>query len=189
MSTHLDGNQILQGAYDEPTQSIKVLTNLAVTGVSQEILITSTNDSIAIGNTSGKLLTINPDGSINATIVEKPSTGEVVKNIYSEANSVASGLTTTLVTYTVPGSLTTSIVQRISVSGENIAKFTVFVNAVKIDTRRTFFGDSLSEYFEFTTGSSDGFALNPSDTVVVKVLHNRPSVGDFEARLQVLEIA
>ena len=118
-----------------------------------------------------------------------PVSGNVVKNVYNEANAVVSGATTVLVQYTVPGFITNSVLQRISVSGENIAEFTVFVNGTQIDTRRTFLGSSLSEYFEFITGTNNGFTLMPSDALVVKVLHNRPYVGDFEGRIQVLEIS
>jgi hypothetical protein len=150
--------------------------------------------SISIGTVevkgpNGNFIEPNTDGSLNVNIVSVPVAGNTVKNIYNEANSVVSGATTTLVQYTVPGGLTGSILQRISVSGENIAKFTVFWNGVQIDTRRTFFGSSLSEYFEFVTGSSDGFTLAPADVLLVQVLHNRPYVGDFEGRIQVLEIA
>jgi hypothetical protein len=149
--------------------------------------------TVSIGDVSivegGNTLTVNPDGSINVNVVTVPIAGNVVRNIYNEANSVASGVVTTLVQYTVPGGITNSVLQRISVSGENIAKFTVFVNGTQIDTRRTFYGSSLSEYFEFTTGSTDGFVLNPADILIVKVLHTRPYLGDFEGRIQVLEIA
>jgi len=134
-------------------------------------------------------LVVNPDGSINVNVVAVPVTGQTVKNIYGEANAVASGATTIVVQYTVPMMITNAILERISVSGENIAKFTVFVNATQIDTRRTFYGSSLSEYFEFTTGTANGYTLMPGDVLKVKVLHTRPYVGDFEGRIQVLEIA
>lgn len=144
---------------------------------------------VEVKGPDGNFIEPNPDGSINVNIVSVPTAGNVVKNIYAEANSVVSGATTLLVQYTVPGSVTNSILQRISVSGENIAKFTVFWNATQIDTRRTFYGSSLSEYFEFTTGSSDGFVLAPGDTLKVYVLYNKPYVGDFEGRIQVLEVS
>ena len=145
--------------------------------------------AVEVKGTNGNFIEPNPNGSINVNIISIPTVGNVVKNIYSEANSVASGATTILVQYTVPLSITDAVLERISVSGENIAKFTVFVNGTQIDTRRTFYGSSLSEYFEFTTGSSEGFILHPADLLVVKVLHTRPYVGDFEGRIQVLEIA
>lgn len=134
-------------------------------------------------------LNVNADGSINVNVVETPVAGNLVRNIYSEANAVVQGATTTLVQYTVPGSVTSSILYRISVSGENIAKYTVFWNSAQIDTRRTYYGSSLSEYFEFTTSTNNGFTLSPGDTIVVKVLHGQPYIGDFEGRIQVLEIA
>lgn len=143
---------------------------------------------VEVIGTNGNIIEPNPDGSINVNIVSTPSAGNDVINKYSEANAVASGATTTVVTYTVPLSKTSAVLQRISVSGENIAKWTIFINSVQIDTRRTFFGSSLSEYFEFTTGGSDGVVLLPGDLIEVMVLHNRPFVADFEGRIQVLEI-
>lgn len=143
---------------------------------------------VEIIGTNNNIVEPNSDGSLNVNIVSVPSAGNTVKNVYNEANSVVSGATTLLVQYAVPLSATNSVLERISVSGENIAKYTVFWNATQIDTRRTFYGSSLSEYFEFTTGSSEGFVLAPGDTLKVYVLHNRPYVGDFEGRIQVLEI-
>jgi hypothetical protein len=144
--------------------------------------------AVEVKGPNGNFVEPNPDGSLNVNIVSVPTPGDTVKNIYNEANSVVSGATTLLVQYTVPGGITETVLERISVSGENIAKYTVFWNAAQIDTRRTFYGSSLNEYFEFTTGSSQGFVLSLGDTLKVYVLHNRPYVGDFEGRIQVLEI-
>lgn len=137
---------------------------------------------------SNNELDVNSDGSINVNVVSTPPIGNAVISTYGEANSVVNGSTTTVVSYTVPGGITTAILERISVSGENIAKYTIFINATQIDTRRTFYGSSLSEYFEFTTGTSNGLEMNPGDIVTVKVLHNKPYVADFEGRIQVLQI-
>ena len=144
---------------------------------------------VEVKGTNGNFIEPNMDGSINVNVVSVPVAGNVVINQYGEANSVASGITTNVVQYVTPAGLTQAILQRISVSGENIAKWTVFINGTQIDTRRTFWGSSLSEYFEFTTGGSDGVMLSPGDIVTVKVLHTRPYVGDFEGRIQVYQIA
>jgi hypothetical protein len=144
---------------------------------------------VVIHGTNGNTIEPNADGSINVNIINTPVAGNTVVNRYAEANAVVSGATTTVVQYTLPLIKTSGVLQRISVSGENIAKWTVFINAAQIDTRRTFYGSSLSEYFEFITGGSDGVVLAPGDQVTVKVLHNSPYVGDFEGRIQVLEIA
>lgn len=143
---------------------------------------------VEVKGTNGNIIEPNPDGSLNVNVVSVPAAGNTVRNIYSEANAVPSGLTATIVTYTVSGSLTESVLERISVSGDNIAMFTVFVNATQIDTRRTYFGGSLNEYFEFTTGTSNGYVLTPGDVLTVNVIHNRPTLGNFEGRIQVLEI-
>lgn len=142
---------------------------------------------VEVIGSNGNILEPNTDGSINVNIVSVPTAGNTIINKYSEANALPSGSTVTVVQYTVPLSKSSAILQRISVAGENIAKWTIFWNAAQIDTRRTFYGN-LNEYFEFTTGSSEGFVLQPGDTITVKVLHNKPYVGDFEGRIQVLEI-
>jgi hypothetical protein len=142
---------------------------------------------VEVVGSNGNIIEPNPDGSINVNIVSTPSPGNTVINQYSEANSVGSGITTLVLQYTVPLVDTNAVLQRISVAGENIAKWTVFWNATQIDTRRTFYGN-LNEYFEFTTGGSDGFVLQPGDTIKVYVLHMKPYVADFEARIQVLQI-
>lgn len=63
--TGLDADQTIKGAYDEANRAHRVITNIAVVDGSNEILITSEVDSIAIADSSGNPLVINPDGSIN----------------------------------------------------------------------------------------------------------------------------
>src|ERR1035437_1596419 len=142
---------------------------------------------VEVAGTNGNIIEPNVDGSINVNIVSTPTAGNDVVNRYSEANAGASGIITTVVQYTLPLSKTNGVLIRISVSGENIAKWTVFLNAVQLDTRRTFYGN-LNEYFEFATGGVDGVVLSPGDSVIVKVIHNKPYVADFEGRIEILEI-
>ncbi len=142
-------------------------------------------------------LDVNADGSINVDIVNTnpidvnvvntaPSNKTVV-NIYNEVNSVAMNSLTTIVTYTVPPTFT-SILERVSVAGENIAVFQVLINATVVDTRRTFFGN-LNEYFEFDSPDAFGTPLNTGDTVTVTVIHYRPFLASFESRIQVTQVA
>lgn len=148
--------------------------------------------TISVGNVTiqdddGNELEINPDGSLNVNVITA-QTNNKVKNVYNEAHAVAAGVETTVAQYVVPLSITNSILQRISVSGENVARFQVFINGSLVDTRRTYYGSNFNEYFEFCVNTADGFTLQPGDIVAVRVLHNRPYVGDFEARIQVFEI-
>jgi len=104
-------------------------------------------------------------------------------NQYNEVFAVVSGILTTIVTYTVPVGKTNAL-ERVSVSGENIALYTVLINGTIIDSQRTYFGGELNAQFEYMSTGNFGTVLNAGDIVSVKVLHNRPSAANFEGRIQ-----
>lgn len=108
------------------------------------------------------------------------------KNTFNEVTSVASGVTTTVATYTVPAGKS-GVLERIWVSGENIAFYEIYVNATRIDAGRTYFGGALNIEFPFMSMSS-GVALAAGDVVSIKVTHTRPMLANFEGRIQVIEI-
>lgn len=143
--------------------------------------------NVTIQDDDGDELEINPDGSLNVNVVNAVTNNSNQRNTYAQASSVASGIETTVVTYVVPMGIVAGFLQRISVSGENVARYQVFINGVVTDTRRTYYGSDLSQYFEYATAQTDGAKLLPGDTVTVKVLHNRIYVADFQGRIQVLE--
>lgn len=106
-------------------------------------------------------------------------------SIYSNFNqvtSVASGVLTTILSYTVPVGLT-SYMGFIEATGTNIAQFQVSINSTVNAIQRTYFGGELNTSFNYNFGSQNGYVLNAGDTVLVQVIHTRPNVGDFEARL------
>lgn len=138
-------------------------------------------DSVRIGDGFDELA-INSDGSINVVATLGPN--GTLKSFYNEVSSVASSVPTTILSYTVPAA-TTSLIETIDVSGDNIAQYEVYVNSSKIDRKRTYFGGSLNEVFNF----NKSVTLTAGDTIEVNVLHVRPDVGDFNARLSVLEQA
>jgi hypothetical protein len=142
-------------------------------------------DAIQIGDGTNRLK-INPDGSITV-VVEGSGSPQVVKSFYNEISAVASGVQTQIVSYTVPGGKT-AYLERIDSSGENVARYDVFINAAPFDTQRTYFGGDFNALFEYTTGMPIGYLLSAGDVVSLKVLHARPFVGKFEGRIQVLEI-
>lgn len=142
---------------------------------------------VVVAGDNGNTIEPNPDGSINVNIISAQTQNKTV-NRYAEVNSVAAGVETTVVQYLVPLNLTSSILQRISVSGDNVGQYKVYLNGTTIDSRRTFFGGSFNEQFEFCVGTADGTTLSPGDTVAVKILHNSHYVGDFQGRIQVFEI-
>lgn len=140
--------------------------------------------SVRIGD-GQDLLAVNPDGSINVVATSGASTG-VAKNEYSEVSSVPTALSTLITSFTaLPGRLT--YLQRITVSGSNVASYKVKLNGVPLETLRTYFGGSLNAATDFLDGGR-GFPIQPADVVTVEVIHTRPDVGDFNARIQVIEV-
>lgn len=141
-------------------------------------------DNIAIHDSGGNELNINPDGSINVNITT--SNPGVVRSIYNEVTSVSTATLTTVATYTAPIGVK-SFLQKIEVSGTNIAEYRILINATIVDKKRSYFGGSLDSEFIFAlTGT--GLDLAVGDVVTVKVIHSRPTVGDFNARIQVIEV-
>lgn len=140
-------------------------------------------DNVAISDGTNTLH-VNPDGSINVNITTS-NPGEV-KSFYNEITSVATAVLSTILTYIAPIGKS-SFLQGIEVSGTNIAEYQVLINASMLDKKRTYFGGDLDTNFLFAhTGT--GLPLTVADTITVKVIHNRPTVGDFNARLQVIEV-
>lgn len=144
------------------------------------------HDAVRIGDGTDEL-DINPDGSINVNIVTMGGGAQEIITTYSEALSVVAAILTTIITYTVPVGKTAKL-QRVAVNGENIADYTVIVNGTLTDRKRTYFSGPLNETFEFTGYPDGGVSLIAADTVIVKVIHNRPMSADFGARVQVLQI-
>lgn len=140
-------------------------------------------DNIAISDGTNTL-NINPDGSINVNISQGPA--GVLKSFYNEISSVPANILTAIQTYVAPVGKT-SYLQKVEFSGTNIAEYTIEVNSVKQAKKRTYFGGDLDAEVIFTE-SSNGFPLAVGDTVTVKVIHGRPTFGDFENRIQVIEV-
>lgn len=191
----LKPDDILQAVYEqEPTVANRVL---AVDEFGNPIgesnpLPVAFDGTIAVGSvqvegTNSNVIEPNVDGSINVNVISSPVSGHTVKCKFNEIIAVPSGSETQIVSYTVPAA-TTAILQRISTSGDNVARYNVYLNGTPFDTQRTMFGGDFNALFEFIMGTNEGFILNTGDVISVKVLHSRPSVGDFNARVQILEI-
>lgn len=141
-------------------------------------------DNIAIHDAQGDELDINPDGSLNV-VVTSSNPGDL-KTFYNEVTAVPNSILTTIITYTAPFGKV-SYIQKAEVSGNNVAEYTVELNSVVIDKKRTWFSGGLDNKFVFAeTGT--GYKLAVGDVITVRVSHLRPSVGDFNSRLQVVEI-
>ena len=148
--------------------------------------ITSTTEGphqaldVAIQNTAANAI------PVFITSQPQPS-NEKIKLVYNSISSIAAGATTNLVTYTVPIS-TKSLLQKVDMGGENIAKFDIYINGDLVGTKRTYFGGGLNTIFDVVGSNETGYLLNTGDVVLVTVLHNRPFAANFESTIQILEI-
>lgn len=103
--------------------------------------------------------------------------------VFNEISSVPSGSETTIASYTVPAGKTASL-HLCETSGTNIGTFNLYLGTTLINRKRTYFGGELNATMEFT---NKGYQLTAGQTITLKVIHNRPSPGDFEANLQIKE--
>jgi hypothetical protein len=143
-------------------------------------------DPVSVRGENGNTLEPNPDGSINVNIINSTSPiPELSRNISNEVSAVASEATVTLVTYTVAPEKT-AILERIHVSGGNIAKYVVYLNGNFFDSGRTGF-TNLNINLEYAS-IQKGFSLSSGDTVSVTVYNYRPSPSDFTGRIQIIEL-
>lgn len=112
------------------------------------------------------------------------------RNVISNFNgisSVASNILTTIITYTVPTNITTYLTS-IEYSGDNIAVYEIYINNILNARQRTNFGTSLNGIFSFIPLDDEwGYKLNTGDIISIKVIHERPDLGDFDARILAIE--
>jgi hypothetical protein len=179
-----DANQVLRLAFNDATRSLRTDTTVIATIGTVDVAIDAAGgDTIAISDGTDTMV-VNPDGSINANIV-LPQYNPIFA--YAAVLAVPANVTTSLISYTMPGGKD-GYLQKIHLSGENIARYTVRVNGVVIDVARTYFGNDLDKDLDYTAGANNlGYELNAGDVVLVQVLHTRPSLAEFNARLQILE--
>lgn len=141
-------------------------------------------DSLSPGQTRRKVTALIDPSQLPLPVDTTATPGET-KNIYGEANAIASGSTVLLVTYTVPA-LKVSYLQIIDAGGENIARYDIELNTVRIARNRTYFGSSLDTKFQWTENGK-GLKLIAGDVLDVYVNHGRPSTSNHQARIVLVE--
>lgn len=176
-ASRLDGNQVLTHAFDEETQTLRTTSEATIVNADIDVSLDASEDSVAIADPNGDFLSINPDGSINVVF---SGSGGVTTSTFNEVLAVVGGITTLVVTYTAAMG---DLLQKVAYSGTNIAEYELVINGITQDKERTYFGNSLNGEFDFNAG----LVLMVGDVVEVFVIHMRPSVGDFNARIQILE--
>lgn len=186
----LDFSQCIQGAYDEPNGRLRV--DAAITApldVNGEVLVdvrAGDGDSVLVYGTTNaqttgtpQVLLVNPDGSINVNTNATPA--KTVFNVFNSISSVPNGVLTTILSYTVPVGKTDYLSQ-IQCSGDNMAQYEIYINGVYSASQRTSL-QAFNALFNFSTDSEIGLSLPSGTVVLVQVIQNRPSLGNYEARI------
>jgi hypothetical protein len=145
-------------------------------------------DSVRIGD-GVEEVAVNPDGSINVNVVNTSVVPEVVKNISNKITNVVKEIRTSVVSHIAQIGKETYI-QLISVNGDNVANYELEINENFIDQRNTYFGSPLAEQFIFNpySDNKNGFLVPEGQKIEVFVTHYREDVGNFNSRIQILEI-
>ena len=208
--TQLDANQVLQQAFDESTDRLRVDASITLDAANIEVELNASDDSIQIKDPSTNTgLKVNTDGSTNSrlhdasgnpvTLGQKGPTQSIPVVLATGQSSASIG---TVESGTVETSfneilsvasgaetqvvfytaVTSTRLKTAEVTGTNIATYTVYVNGSPIHKKRTYFGN-LDNNFQF----SKGYQLEDGDVVTITTLHNQSSPGDFSGFILVLK--
>jgi hypothetical protein len=183
--TRLDANQVLKQSFDESLDRLRVdaQVSASIEGEVQCEIDAADGDNIAISSADGTkkvdVSTIGGTNALNVNVVSITNLATTI-NTYAEVTALAASSLTTVVSYTATANCR---LKKVETSGTNIATYTVVIDSSTVDKKRTYFGNSLNAEFNF----AEGLQVNSGQTVYVRVIHERPNVGDFNARIQIEE--
>lgn len=174
ITSKLDANQVLRESFDDATRRLRVDAEITAEIGELDVAIDAAGgDNIAITDPTGtNYLLPNSDGSINVVLGGSSLT---TKNIFQEVDSVPSGVTSIVASYTA---LANTKLISCDFGGTNIAEYSLYIGGVLAAKKFTFF-QNLNERFNF----ADGLPVMNGDIIKVEVIHNRPDVGDFSANI------
>jgi hypothetical protein len=132
--------------------------------------------------TENALVVRNIPSGVQAVSITEAASGTIL-SMFQQTTAVATNSTVTLLNYTVPAGKT-NYIQSIDLSGTNIATYDILINSIEFARGRTYFGGGLSSRVDCGTS---GYLLNSGDVLTVNVTNFRPTPGDFETRVQLLE--
>jgi len=176
--TKLDMPQVLNRVFDEDNGLLRTSALATIVNADIDVSLDASEDNVAIQDGDGDQLAINPDGSIN--VVLSTSSGQVLSSSYAEVTGIVNGVTTLINSYLASSG---DLLQKIEFSGTNIAEYELVIDGLTQDKKRTYFGNSLNGKFDF----DNGLEILVGQLIEIYVVHNRPTVGDFNARIQILE--
>ena len=186
----IDNIEIVRATYEEePTVAVRsILVDECGNLVNDNNpLPVAFDGTISIGSVSivddGNTLVVNPDGSINVNVTESSSLSGLIIS-HNEISSVPAGVETTIITITAP--VNGYRVEKVEVSGENVALFRVKVNGSTISDKRSWWTE-FNETFNYE-GFPNGLLLTSGQVLTVTCYHTRPYPGNFEATVMALAV-
>jgi hypothetical protein len=175
-----DYPQVIRSVFEVDDNCLRVkVINGSGGGGELEVLIDHTEDSIRLGDGTGFFTSTvtGPKRSLDVNITGGTVTDSTTQiDLYGEVTGVASGVLTTLLTYTATSE---ARLKKVAASGENIAEYQVLVNGNLKSKKRTYFAGGLNVDFTF----DNGVELVNGDIVTVRCIHSRPDVADFNSNL------
>jgi len=117
-----------------------------------------------------------PDEPLYVALIDAPDEEDFF--IQDELSGILKEQLTEIVRYTVPPGKIFNLDQ-ITVSGDNIAEYTVTIDSVKNKTKRTYYGASLNEEFKYNS-----YKVTAAQIIKVEVIHYSEFNGAFEATIE-----
>lgn len=182
-----DFPQVLRSVFEVEDNCLRVKTiNSSGGGGGQlEVLITHTEDSIRLGDGTNYITSTNVSGkngldvNLINTSLSTDEAGTIVNN-YAEVTNIASGVLTTLTTYTASAN---TRLKSASASCDNKAIFTVLIDGVVQSKKRTYYASNFNAEFNF----EKGIELTAGQVVTVKAIHSSSSLGDFNSNIVIVQ--
>lgn len=128
-----------------------------------------------------------PSGSGGVPIQVVSGGSGTVRNLFGEQLGVAAGATEAVLQYTCPPGKKAYLLH-LDVGGSNIATYTSDQNGDSLSRYRTGYGSPLTYSVFLGSGTTDGIPLVAGDVLTISVFNFQTYIGDFEARLQLLEV-
>ena len=135
--------------------------------------------------TQSRPYTADFEASLEILLETTSSSGQSITASYQEVAAVSPNVPTNIGRYVVPVGNKAAL-QRILVSGENVARYDVTINSASVATKRTYFGGSLNAVFEFSGPNGEGISLNSGDVVIVQTTNSRPYSATFESTIEII---
>lgn len=132
-------------------------------------------DSLLVDGSGNTVSFVN--GALSATLVTAGS----AYTTFSEILAVPSGVTTTILSYMVPPGSTLSL-RHATGSGDNIAKYMLYIDSIEIAKKRSWYTDFNVDFF-FEADVNEGVQVLSGSVLELTVIHNSAMPGDFNASI------